>query len=235
MPPKTLSNGTLALKFMQKAALKSQSGGAPVVELHKAKVADEAEWDVGLEVRRAWGLAPNGDNTAGPSGSSSSGVVYETSYLPFLYGQAEDDATEDDEEAEVSQSLLATTASRPGRWSNLKIEEPKAKTEPRTQDDGTADKPNGDLEQSTSPQNPPLSSPDPDPSSSKKKGKRKLEENEDVEPPLLPSSSSNIGSEGHATGFLRPAGVDAPSAHAPIAHDGTAPKKKKKKKYESVV
>lgn len=61
MPPKTLSNGTLALKFMQKAALKSQSGNAPVVELHQAKVVDEAEWDVGKEVRQAWGLAPSGE------------------------------------------------------------------------------------------------------------------------------------------------------------------------------
>lgn len=61
MPPKTLSNGTLALKFMQKAALKAQNGSAPVVELHQAKVVDEAEWDVGKEVRQAWGLAPNGD------------------------------------------------------------------------------------------------------------------------------------------------------------------------------
>lgn len=65
-------------------------------------------------------------SSTGRSNLSSTGIIYETSYLPFLYGQAEGDASGDDEEAEVSQSLLATT-SRPGRWSNLKVEEPKAK------------------------------------------------------------------------------------------------------------
>ncbi|KIO29223.1 hypothetical protein M407DRAFT_242691 [Tulasnella calospora MUT 4182] len=233
MPPKTLSNGTLALKFMQKAALKTQNGDAPVVQLHQAKVVDEAEWDVGKEVRQAWGLASSGDKTAGPSGSSSTGIIYETSYLPFLYGQVEDDVTDDDEEDEVSQSLLSTT-SRPGRWSNLKVEEPKAKTEPQVKDEDAADKPTEDLEHSPSALNSPSSSGDPPLSSSKKKDKRKLEDEDDIEQPVLSTSSSGRLSQVHATtGFLRPAGVDAPSGSAPKAHEAsTAPKRKKKKGHE---
>ncbi|KAG8902086.1 hypothetical protein FRC00_002005 [Tulasnella sp. 408] len=235
MPPKTLSNGTLALKFMQKAALKAQNGNAPVVELHQAKVVDEAEWDVGKEVRQAWGLAPSGDKSTGRSSSSSTGIIYETSYLPFLYGQAEDDASNDDEEAEVSQSLLATT-SRPGRWSNLKVEEPKAKTEPRANGEDSGDKPNEDLERSPSTRNSPSSSAEPQPSSSKQKGKRKLEDEEDLKPPLLSSSSPDLPSQVHTTGFLRPAGVDAPPTTTPKVHDATAaPKRKKKKRQESGV
>lgn len=56
MPPKTLSNGTLSLKFMQR---KANVGSSSNVHLIQAKVADEAEWDIGREVREAWGLNSN--------------------------------------------------------------------------------------------------------------------------------------------------------------------------------
>jgi hypothetical protein len=60
-----LSTGTLSLKFMQRGAARttgtsgeeSTSSKPAVVELEKKKVYDEAEWDVGSAVRRAWGLS----------------------------------------------------------------------------------------------------------------------------------------------------------------------------------
>ena len=53
MAGKTLSNGTLSLRFMQnahRAKLQAQ------VELEQAKIKDDAEWSVPQEVRDAWGL-----------------------------------------------------------------------------------------------------------------------------------------------------------------------------------
>lgn len=53
MAGKTLSNGTLSLRFMQnaqRAKLQAQ------VEAEQAKVKDDAEWSVSQEVRDAWGL-----------------------------------------------------------------------------------------------------------------------------------------------------------------------------------
>ena len=55
MSGKTLSNGTLSLRFMQNAQrVKEQA----TIELERAKDKDEAEWEVPKEVREAWGLAP---------------------------------------------------------------------------------------------------------------------------------------------------------------------------------
>lgn len=50
---KSLSNGTLSLRFMQNA-LRSKQQAA--VELERAKVKDDAEWEVSKEIREAWGL-----------------------------------------------------------------------------------------------------------------------------------------------------------------------------------
>ncbi|KAI8990381.1 hypothetical protein BD414DRAFT_413922 [Trametes punicea] len=72
---KSLSTGTLSLRFMQnaqRAKLQAQ------VELEQAKIKDDAEWSVPQEVRDAWGI--------GQSSSSSNEVVYEASYVPFLFG-----------------------------------------------------------------------------------------------------------------------------------------------------
>ncbi|KAG9019872.1 hypothetical protein FRB90_000002 [Tulasnella sp. 427] len=239
MPPKTLSNGTMALKFMQKAALKAQNGEAAVVQLHQAKVVDEAEWDVGKEVRQAWGLTSGDEKSAGPSGSNSSAsIVYEASYLPFMYGQVDDDLADDDEESEVSHNLLATTTSRPGRWSNLtKVEEPKSKSEqvdPERKHTEDEDAPEDlkDLEPPSPSRNPPPAySGDSRTTSSRKKGKRKFEEEkeEHEDSSALDSSSAKAS----ASGFLRPAGVDAPATSAPIRSEATAPKKKKKKRQDS--
>ncbi|KAJ3510243.1 hypothetical protein NMY22_g16028 [Coprinellus aureogranulatus] len=80
---KTLSAGTLNLKFMQNA-IRSQQIQA--VELPRAQVKDDGEWEVSREVREAWGLLKKN----GESSSQSKEVdVHEDSYLPFLF-QADD-------------------------------------------------------------------------------------------------------------------------------------------------
>ncbi|TEB33875.1 hypothetical protein FA13DRAFT_116463 [Coprinellus micaceus] len=76
---KTLSAGTLNLKFMQNA-IRSQQIQA--VELPKAAVKDDGEWEVSREVREAWGLKSDS--------KSREPEVHEESYLPFLF-QAEDE------------------------------------------------------------------------------------------------------------------------------------------------
>lgn len=46
--------------MQRKAAPALDGGGRKPVQLDKAKVTDEAEWDVGRDVRRAWGLETDG-------------------------------------------------------------------------------------------------------------------------------------------------------------------------------
>lgn len=63
--PKTLSTGTLSLKFMQNAQRAKQQ---QQVELERAAVKDEAEWEVPLAVRQAWGLSER--NSASSAGDA---------------------------------------------------------------------------------------------------------------------------------------------------------------------
>lgn len=58
MSGKTLSTSTLSLRFMQNAQRAKSMRG---VELEKAAVYDDAQWDVGQEVREAWGLRSEKD------------------------------------------------------------------------------------------------------------------------------------------------------------------------------
>jgi hypothetical protein len=52
MSGKSISNGTLSLRFMQNAARAKQLAHA---ELEQAKVNDDAEWEVPAVIRAAWG------------------------------------------------------------------------------------------------------------------------------------------------------------------------------------
>ncbi|KAI0697796.1 hypothetical protein BC835DRAFT_737392 [Cytidiella melzeri] len=80
---KGLSNGTLSLRFMQNAHRAKQQAQ---VELEQAKVKDEAEWEVSQEIKDAWGIT--GSSTSSDSESRSlSGTTtttYEASYIPFI-------------------------------------------------------------------------------------------------------------------------------------------------------
>ncbi|KAF4586335.1 Transcription elongation factor Eaf N-terminal domain-containing protein [Pleurotus pulmonarius] len=69
---KGLSKGTLSLRFMQNSQRTSKSQ----VELDKAEVKDDGEWEVGQDVRETWGV---GQSESGPQ------ITYEASYLPFVF------------------------------------------------------------------------------------------------------------------------------------------------------
>lgn len=56
MTSKTLSTGTLSLKFMQNAHRRKQ---LEEVELDRAEVKDDGKWEVSQAVKDAWGLANN--------------------------------------------------------------------------------------------------------------------------------------------------------------------------------
>ena len=60
MSGKTLSTSTLSLRFMQNA---QRAKLMKEVEPEKAQVHDDAQWDVGQEVREAWGLV-SGQNAS---------------------------------------------------------------------------------------------------------------------------------------------------------------------------
>ena len=51
---KTLSNGTLSLRFMQNAQRAKRQAE---IDLEQAKSKDEAEWEVSQEIKDAWGLS----------------------------------------------------------------------------------------------------------------------------------------------------------------------------------
>ena len=52
MAAKTLSTSTLSLKFMQNA---HRAKNLAEVQLEKAEVKDDGEWEVAQEIREAWG------------------------------------------------------------------------------------------------------------------------------------------------------------------------------------
>lgn len=54
MSGKTISTGTLGLRFMQNAQRAKQ---LKEVEAERAHVKDEAEWEVDQKVRDAWGIS----------------------------------------------------------------------------------------------------------------------------------------------------------------------------------
>ncbi|CAA7261984.1 unnamed protein product [Cyclocybe aegerita] len=76
---KTISKGTLNLKFMQNAQRANQ---LQEVELDRAEVQDDGKWEVSQAVRDAWGL---GKDTV-----SQLSEVHEASYLPFLFDKSDE-------------------------------------------------------------------------------------------------------------------------------------------------
>ena len=60
MSSKSLSTGTLSLRFMQNAHRAKQ---LKEVELDRAKVKDDGMWEVSQSVRDAWGLEKGSDSS----------------------------------------------------------------------------------------------------------------------------------------------------------------------------
>ncbi|KAG9311123.1 hypothetical protein JVU11DRAFT_9035 [Chiua virens] len=78
MVEKTLSSGTLSLRFMQNAR---RAQHLPHLKPDQAHLKDDAEWEVAPEIRNAWHQSAYRDEKA---------VTYETSYLPFLFPSLQD-------------------------------------------------------------------------------------------------------------------------------------------------
>ncbi|KAG8907896.1 hypothetical protein FRB99_001755 [Tulasnella sp. 403] len=210
-----LSNGTLALKFMQRKALASDDNAR--VELTKAKVVDEAEWDIGREIREAWGLA----NEQSSSSSTTPTVVYEASYMPFLKASPSKKRSnrDDSEEQEMTKSVSWTS----GRWNNMP--KPPPEIEPSSEEvvSASAAKEGNEV----------IRRDDHPKPSDAGKGKRKLEQDEfDIDPPPA-KPSSPLSSKPAPLAFMRPAGVDLPNKPTGTMGDGLPPKKKKKKKSKT--
>lgn len=210
--PKTLSNGTLALRFMQNAHRAKQ---LKEVELEKAQVKDSDEWSIPKEIQESWGK------------STSDPVIYEDSYLPFLFPTEASSSSS-------SASIIRATGRRVFKKGEEVIGKPSTEIPPQ----------------------PPHSSPDspqkkdktkPKPSSKvanrfNKTAKQAIFESGNVGTDLRPPPASK--------GFLKPAGVDDPkpasnsemkgdlslgARERKRPHDGATPadgetKKKKKKK-----
>lgn len=95
---KTLSNSVMGLRFMQNAQRAKQQAE---VELEQAKIKDEAEWEVSQEVKDAWGIGSSSSASrcvytvvvcffgVDCGWVSSSAVVHESSYIPFIFSSAE--------------------------------------------------------------------------------------------------------------------------------------------------
>ncbi|KAI0946285.1 hypothetical protein AcV7_010303 [Taiwanofungus camphoratus] len=77
MSGKTLSNGTLSLRFMQNAQRAKLQARA---DAEQAKTRDETEWEVSKEIKEAWGIDA--------ASQSENLVTHEASYLPFLFSSS---------------------------------------------------------------------------------------------------------------------------------------------------
>ncbi|KAG9034039.1 hypothetical protein FRB95_013910 [Tulasnella sp. JGI-2019a] len=241
MAPKALSNGTLSLKFMQRratAAGAAQTDGK--VELAQAKVADDAEWDVGKQVREAWGLSSSND---GPLISTVSCVVSEASYLPFLRSSHGEDSEEENQQVKATHKA--------GRWNNLPVEQIKAEPDEDEDDSHLSDAtpvPSSSRVDSRATKRSRVNNESNVPSKKKKSTKATPAQAHDFIKETLASISSDappvIPSTVPPTAypvFLRPSGVDTPSATIPKAPTATnadgkiSPKKKGGKRRKSKV
>ncbi|KAF8623769.1 hypothetical protein AX15_006210 [Amanita polypyramis BW_CC] len=101
MSGKTLSTSTLSLRFMQNA---QRAKSMKEVELEKAEIHDDARWEVEQEVRDAWGLLSERDDSYAitfipyyvieDKSYFRQIITHEASYLPFLFSDSADASTE---------------------------------------------------------------------------------------------------------------------------------------------
>ncbi|KAI9058773.1 hypothetical protein FKP32DRAFT_1581529 [Trametes sanguinea] len=207
MAGKTLSNGTMSLRFMQnaqRAKLQAQ------VELEQAKIKDDAEWSVSQEIRDAWGIGQSGR-----SSSSSNNVVHEASYVPFIFQS---------DSSEPSSSVVEeedTPRVRGRRTFNAKGEEviPEVCDKPEEEEEplpeSRDEKPRSKYEKrptSISGFKTPISTQRDGKKSRTKTAQMLIREDVGVRPPAsMQPPSAKVKPE---EGFLKPAGVDEPARTA---------------------
>ncbi|KAK7049354.1 hypothetical protein VNI00_005955 [Paramarasmius palmivorus] len=91
MTSKTLSTGTLSLRFMQNARNKQAQG----VQLEKANVEDDGQWEISKEIRDSWGV----------KAESNKSIDHDSSYLPFLFPSLPD--------PDASKTVASASSSAP--------------------------------------------------------------------------------------------------------------------------
>ncbi|KAF8319597.1 hypothetical protein F5887DRAFT_1218631 [Amanita rubescens] len=206
MSGKTISTSTLSLRFMQNA---HRAKSMKEVELEKAAVHDDAQWDVGHEVREAWGLLSVQD--------TSQNITYETSYLPFIFSDTAED---------TNPKVPAVPMGR-RKFTNGVEDDPTEKQEPEespSQEPQQAEKP---VRSRVHPHPIPIRSVSgkllsglqplkPKAPKESRSAREAIFDNSGVGTDIrsIPSSKRNAdgADERPFTGFLKPLGVDAPSS-----------------------
>ncbi|KAJ4488535.1 hypothetical protein J3R30DRAFT_3280620 [Lentinula aciculospora] len=200
MSGKQLSSGTLSLKFMQNAQRAKQ---LKEVELEKAHVEDDGQWEIAKEIRESWGLAESSD--------ISDTVSYESSYLPFLFPS-------------IQTTSNTADCTPKGRRVFKRGKEVKAATEPSTSSVKTETIPLPvDSASSSSVRKPKSGAGIIASRLSTKSAKLAIFDNSQVGIDLRPPPNNNIASfakvpTSSKTVFLKPAGVDEPKASGDSPH-----------------
>ncbi|PCH43166.1 hypothetical protein WOLCODRAFT_144405 [Wolfiporia cocos MD-104 SS10] len=229
MSSKTISNGTLGLRFMQNAQrLKQQAQ----VEAEQAKTKDDAGWSVAQSVRDAWGAQPQ------------ERVSYEASYLPFLFSTDREAAGPSTSSTQGAASALRGRRTFDKRGREVERTEPLTifwKPEPEKEEGAGKEMSVGDSAgtqrrpKTISGFGTPLVT-----SSTKKdaKGKTRTKTAQmliretplALDAPAAPVGEHQAGSQTHREGFAKPVGVDEPIARA--GRTRTSSGKKRAREHE---
>ncbi|KIL59752.1 hypothetical protein M378DRAFT_36994, partial [Amanita muscaria Koide BX008] len=228
MSGKTLSTSTLSLRFMRNAQRAKQ---LKEVELEKAAVHDDAQWDVGQEVREAWGLVSEQD--------PFQTVTHETSYLPFLFSDTSDAVTESNPASKIPKGRRTFNFGAPEDSIEDKEPEPLPQTQQQSEPPLSKDK----KRRSRLHPNPvPIQSVSEKlieglPVLKKSKPARDaIFDNSgvgtDLRAPSSAKSKTAVSETSTSLGFLKPSGVDAPPEKSRIKRsdltDGAREKKPKR-------
>lgn len=203
------------------------------VELEQAKIKDEAEWEVSQEIKDAWGIGSS-------KNASTSSVIHESSYLPFLFASQSAGASD-------GETLAKPKGRRSFNTKGKEVETEKVADEPAPDGDAPESQPSKRITSISGFRAPKAAS-----KSSKGKSVQELirEDATKREPaPLetdtpVPSPATSQPSRAPPASFMKPAGVDAPSTKNNAAKkkrdrdeggDGDGKKRKRKKEKGSGV
>ncbi|KIP06873.1 hypothetical protein PHLGIDRAFT_127989 [Phlebiopsis gigantea 11061_1 CR5-6] len=224
---KALSNGTMSLKFMQNAQRAKQQAQ---VELEQAKIRDEAEWEVSQETKDAWGIGVS-------SFASTSSVVHESSYMPFLFTSAASGAADDAQAKPKGRRSFNT------KGKEVEITTAQVDAEIPLPDDAQDGKPSSQRLTSISGFKVPSSAKSGTKTAKAASVQQLIRDDIGKRPPSslrtdngpsVPSPQRSVNAA--PAGFLKPSGIDAPSAfsvkhssksRAQDAQDGAPPIKKR--------